>query len=951
MVNLLPVLAMVSVWWRGVAGYPKSMASDILSRYPGQDDYIIPTRAVWSAVGGGAGLFCNLSSPIASDPALLVLWYKKGTHKPIYSFDMRNGPATHWKNPDSLGSRATFEPSQDALVIHHVLAEDEGTYRCRVDFKTNPTLEYITNLTVVVPPRRLAIYTDMNVEARSVVGPFNEGDDLRLTCRASGGSPPPRVTWWEGETLLDMTSEVPILDQVSNTLVFPRLTREDLHRTLTCRASSANVTAPLTASVSLDMNFPPLWVRLLTNQDPLSANRAYDVVCQTAGARPPATITWMLDRKVLNTHEEKTTQEGNVTTSELQLTPRVSDAGKVLQCRAESPDLHEPPLVAKWTLDIYYVPITKLHPGRSLNLSNIEEGDDVYFECSIQANPWVYKIVWLHEGHELQHNVSGGVIISNQSLVLQRVVRTASGNYYCVASNIEGDGTSNAITLKVKYTPVCRPGQLMYHGAARYEQVNIPCHLEAHPKPTSFIWTFNNSGESVDIPQSHIQSFGTYSTVSYTPNTELDYGTLLCWGTNAVGRQKYPCVFHVFPAGIPDPVHNCSVFNLSVELVNVRCVAGFDGGLEQTFILELYDPHTNQLVANTTNRIPTFSIAGLRPGMAFMGVVYSTNAKGRGEMVNLQVYTIKDLAERRTAAVKPSPKGTMTSERLSVTPILALVLGVVGGLTVVGVIICAIVRFRLERRNRHGPHAPPGVSERRQDPAEVMAEDAPSCQAKMMSTSLKEVPPPPTSPRDGDERNPDVIPQSDSDSWHVEGVNTISTSALPSSYASLPRSAHLYSQANYQQVCPGASDVNYAELMLCGPTSTATNPTGTPKTRHRDAHHVVYATLDHKHLHSPYSHAHRQQHAPPYPLASTAHNTPKHALHQVPASHTASHSHLPQVPTHATGHPEGYQHWPQGVQWSQTSTLGRRHSLRRDPICHDPETSVPLMSNQKESSV
>ncbi|MPC88931.1 hypothetical protein E2C01_083856 [Portunus trituberculatus] len=41
--------------------------------------------------------------------------------------------------------------------------------------------------------------------------------------------------------------------------------------------------------------------------------------------------------------------------------------------------------------------MASLHAGRSLNLSNIEEGDDVYFECSIKANPRVYKVVWRHE--------------------------------------------------------------------------------------------------------------------------------------------------------------------------------------------------------------------------------------------------------------------------------------------------------------------------------------------------------------------------------------------------------------------------------------------------------------------------------------------------------------------------------------------------------------------------
>ena len=33
------------------------------------------------------------------------------------------------------------------------------------------------------------------------------------------------------------------------------------------------------------------------------------------------------------------------------------------------------------------------------------------------------------------------------------------------------------------------------------------------------------------------------------PRDETDYGTLLCWGRNELGRQRRPCVFHVIPAG------------------------------------------------------------------------------------------------------------------------------------------------------------------------------------------------------------------------------------------------------------------------------------------------------------------------------------------------------------------------------------------------------------------
>lgn len=54
------------------------------------------------------------------------------------------------------------------------------------------------------------------------------------------------------------------------------------------------------------------------------------------------------------------------------------------------------------------------------------------------------------QGTELHHNVTAGVILSDQSLVLQNVVRQQAGDYTCLAVNNEGRGTSNPVTLRVR---------------------------------------------------------------------------------------------------------------------------------------------------------------------------------------------------------------------------------------------------------------------------------------------------------------------------------------------------------------------------------------------------------------------------------------------------------------------------------------------------------------------
>lgn len=53
------------------------------------------------------------------------------------------------------------------------------------------------------------------------------------------------------------------------------------------------------------------------------------------------------------------------------------------------------------------------------------------------------------QGQLIQHNPKAGVIVSSGDLALQSIHRSQAGNYTCVASNVEGDGESNTVELKV----------------------------------------------------------------------------------------------------------------------------------------------------------------------------------------------------------------------------------------------------------------------------------------------------------------------------------------------------------------------------------------------------------------------------------------------------------------------------------------------------------------------
>lgn len=53
------------------------------------------------------------------------------------------------------------------------------------------------------------------------------------------------------------------------------------------------------------------------------------------------------------------------------------------------------------------------------------------------------------QGQVMMHNQRAGVIAGSAHLALQGVSREQAGKYVCTASNVEGDGRSQAVTLQV----------------------------------------------------------------------------------------------------------------------------------------------------------------------------------------------------------------------------------------------------------------------------------------------------------------------------------------------------------------------------------------------------------------------------------------------------------------------------------------------------------------------
>lgn len=66
--------------------------------------------------------------------------------------------------------------------------------------------------------------------------------------------------------------------------------------------------------------------------------------------------------------------------------------------------------------------------------------------------------------------------------------------------------------------PICRPEQKKIYGVARSEAAEISCEVDAFPPPENFKWSFNNTAETFDMPQSGFRAHSAQgSTLTYTP--------------------------------------------------------------------------------------------------------------------------------------------------------------------------------------------------------------------------------------------------------------------------------------------------------------------------------------------------------------------------------------------------------------------------------------------------
>ncbi|XP_061383561.1 uncharacterized protein LOC116767206 isoform X2 [Danaus plexippus] len=662
----------------------------LLNRFNAQD--VVTVEAI---LGQSAELPCNVTAEKEDDKLNILAWYRNGSTTAFYSRDLRGAGSVM-----SSGGRYRLVASEseglDKLQILSVRASDAGLYHCHADFATSPMHKTYIQFNVIEPPQRLWVIHENGTRVTTAsigsntsrnIGPYYVGDTVHLFCVAFGGKPQSSLSWWADQRMLKDTS-TPLSEQrVRSDLMYGPLRREDHGRVLTCFAKNNERTPPLTIDVTIDMFLPPqlVSVRALGVEGAVRvrAGASLPLQCRVLGARPPPALEWRLNDEQLINLEQNTTIESSqrLVVSEIELSvSHKHDESQVTCCapahrRADEQYVCAPSL----PITVLYPPVLEIMTEEVLinNTLSVVKGSNVTLNCSYQANPAVYQLIWFHEEDLLN---------SEESVAPSLVVHEA-GEYVCAATNDQGSAYSDPVFIDVIYPPYCEDETIVEYGIGDNDCLNLTCKVKGNPEPTAYRWLLISEINGIKLRNNHTLSLETQDATLQYQRPNGTNTLIYCWGLNGVINNELEhkrCSFMVTDETVPRPPANCVAEKNIMKEITVVCEEGHDGGLQQKFKFTVNDLDTDDQLVSIINQEPKFMIQEPKKEN-YKFVINAFNEKGDSETVEIDKDSIVDESAGSLETIS------------AVTNITTLALSLCGGVALLALAACGLVLCAHER--------------------------------------------------------------------------------------------------------------------------------------------------------------------------------------------------------------------------------------------------------------
>lgn len=125
----------------------------------------------------------------------------------------------------------------------------------------------------------------------------------------------------------------------------------------------------------------------------------------------------------------------------------------------------------------------------------------------------------------------------------------------------------------------------------------------------------------------------------YKVESSQSYGTVTCHAHSPLGRSG-PCMYQIMAADVPDAVRNCSAYNATASSIQINCVPGKDGGIQQYFHVKIIDDNRQLMLYNTSYKHSDFMLKRLPSDSLFLIKIMAYNQQGSSEPFQLRAKTL-----------------------------------------------------------------------------------------------------------------------------------------------------------------------------------------------------------------------------------------------------------------------------------------------------------------------
>ncbi|XP_075038771.1 hemicentin-1 [Mixophyes fleayi] len=299
------------------------------------------------------------------------------------------------------------------FVLHNAEHDDVGNYTCTAN-NVAGTDSHTVSLTIHYRPLFTELPTNVSL---------NEGEKLRLSCKATG-NPYPQITWAYMDRIISAQAG---WSKLLNDLVIEKVSKQDAG-TYTCIAE--NIVASINTTVYVFVKEPPVLVGIhhAIQTVPLGSSIIFHCIVK---GNPTPKIQWnKKGNGVLFNRRFKQFSNGSLTISNTMN----EDVGDYTCIATNDAGVMEHTV----TLSLQKPPIITVHPIDT----TVNAGATVVLNCQAEGEPKP-DITW----SRLSHPITGEkrlTILSNNSLQLVAASKEDTSVYECRATNIMGSAAVKA---------------------------------------------------------------------------------------------------------------------------------------------------------------------------------------------------------------------------------------------------------------------------------------------------------------------------------------------------------------------------------------------------------------------------------------------------------------------------------------------------------------------------